>query len=424
MFTRARLTILAAIGVLAAAGMVFSIIQLAHYDARKAAASVPAPLAIGTALQRPRKIPFVSLQNENGQRTTLAAWRGKWVVLAPSMTLCHEVCPMTTAVLMELQQRLRVAGLASQVAVLEVTVDPWRDSPARLRAYRRLTGASFPMLTGNYDRIHTLWKSLGVFFARIPKSKPPDVDWLTHRPETFDVAHTNAFFLLDPAGQVRVVDEGMPEIGSGALTPFLRSLLSAQGTQNLRHPQLAWTASDVLEDIYYLMDRTVPASSVERIQAPSAALAARELAASPQPLAALHAAAGKLLAGSDSLSAELRKLRGYPVVINAWASWCPPCKAEFPLLASASARFGRKVAFVGSDTSDSYSDARSFLGHQSVSYPSYQDQDQSLSSVAQLQGLPETIFLSPAGRVAFVHPGAYATQIALDQDIERYALGT
>ncbi|HWF26419.1 MAG TPA: SCO family protein, partial [Solirubrobacteraceae bacterium] len=71
--------------------------------ARSRAASVPAPLAVGTELQRPRPVPDVQLIDVRGRRFSLAAWRGKWVVLAPSMTLCAEVCPMTTGALMQLR---------------------------------------------------------------------------------------------------------------------------------------------------------------------------------------------------------------------------------------------------------------------------------------------------------------------------------
>ena len=122
--------------------------------------------------------------------------------------------------------------------------------------------------------------------------------------------------------------------------------------------------------------------------------------------------------------AELHALRGYPVVLNLWASWCPACRSEFPLFASASARYGRKVAFLGNDTSDyAASDARTFLSTHPVSYPSFEASVATLSSLAQLQGLPMTVFLNRSGRVVNVHIGAYETQTTLTQDIERYALG-
>jgi protein SCO1/2 len=409
--------------VVAALVVVLSVVQAARYDhPRTTIAGAPAPLAVGTALQRPRPVPSVGLIDASGKPVSLSRWRGKWVVLAPSMTLCHEVCPMTTATLNQLTAQLRRAGLSKQVAVVEATVDPWRDTPARLRAYRRLSHADFSLLTGTQPAIGRLWKFFGVEHTRVPQGDPPDVDWLTGKPETFDVQHTDAVFIIDPAGQERILDEGMPQV-TGQLPQPLRRILNDVGRHNLAHPQLAWTASELVQDLYYLMNRNVPASALAKVSAPSASAAANALAGSPHPLAALHARVGRLLPPSASLTAELRALRGYPVVLNLWASWCPPCRAEFPLLASASAAYGRRVAFLANDTNDSASDARTFLARHPVSYPSFQVSQDALTPLAQLQSLPMTIFIDRSGRVVHVNTGAYASQTRLVQDIERYALG-
>jgi len=415
------MTVVAA--VLAAVVVVVSVVKTAQFDRQRDTVSgVPAPLAIGTALERPRRLPHLQLIDDHGRAVSLDAWRGRWLVLAPSMTLCGEVCPMTTGALMQLQDELRQAGLADQVTVMEATIDPWRDSPARLRAYQKLTGASFTMLTGTQAEIRRLWKFFGVYYERVPEGKPPDIDWMTHKPLTFDIQHTDAVFIIDPAGQERIVDEGMPGVG-GHLSATLRGLLDQQGLQDLAHPQLPWTSHEVLEDLYYLMERNVPAGSVPKVTPPTREATAVALAGSPQLLAALHRQAGRLLAGDASITEEVRALRGYPVVINAWASWCGPCRAEFSLFASASASYGRRVAFLGNDTSDSAQDAREFLAQHPVSYPSFQGTTSSLSSLAQLEGLPTTIFINRAGRVVFVHTGSYDSQTTLTQDIERYALG-
>jgi cytochrome oxidase Cu insertion factor (SCO1/SenC/PrrC family)/thiol-disulfide isomerase/thioredoxin len=150
--------------------------------------------------------------------------------------------------------------------------------------------------------------------------------------------------------------------------------------------------------------------------------AGTELAGSPTALEGVHSQAGQLLGSGAALKARLGALHGYPVVINAWAAWCAPCQEEFPLFASASLRYGSRVAFLGADTDDSAGDARAFLEQHSVSYPSYQSSTNLLSSIAVIEGLPTTIFISPAGKVIDVHTGPYATEASLDADVVRYAL--
>jgi cytochrome c biogenesis protein CcmG/thiol:disulfide interchange protein DsbE len=166
----------------------------------------------------------------------------------------------------------------------------------------------------------------------------------------------------------------------------------------------------------------VRAGLVRSPAATSLALADRELAGSPPALDALHRQASQLLGGKGALFARLKALRGYPVVINVWASWCGPCQAEFGLFASASARYGRRVAFVGVNANDTADNARPFLAQHPVSYPSYQATYSQLSPLAIVQGLPTTIFISRTGKVAYVHIGQYEVEGTLDEDIASYAL--
>ncbi len=147
----------------------------------------------------------------------------------------------------------------------------------------------------------------------------------------------------------------------------------------------------------------------------------RQLEGSPGALAALHQQAGRLL--GSALTSRLRALHGYPIVINAWASWCTPCQQEFHLFASASLRYGRQVAFVGADTNDSSGDARTFLMQHPVSYPSYQTSLPALGSLATVEGLPTTIFINRSGKVVDVHTGQYTSQGSLERDVATYALG-
>jgi cytochrome c biogenesis protein CcmG/thiol:disulfide interchange protein DsbE len=149
---------------------------------------------------------------------------------------------------------------------------------------------------------------------------------------------------------------------------------------------------------------------------------AAALSGSPGPLAALHQQGGQLLGPETPLAARLRGLRGYPAVINAWASWCTPCQKEFPLFASASLRYGRRVAFLGADANDSSGDARSFLARHPVSYPSFVTTTQQLRPLAAIAGMPTTIFVNRAGKVTYVHTGQYESLGTLEQDIDSYAL--
>lgn len=152
----------------------------------------------------------------------------------------------------------------------------------------------------------------------------------------------------------------------------------------------------------------------------SSAGVVQELAGSPAPLAALHQQASRLLGSDAALTARIKALRGYPIVINAWASWCTPCREEFNLFANASATYGRKVAFLGADTDDSPGDAQAFLSAHHVSYPSYQANSSQLGSLAVVQNLPTTIFLNASGKMVYVHIGQYDSQGTLDNDIETY----
>jgi thiol-disulfide isomerase/thioredoxin len=151
---------------------------------------------------------------------------------------------------------------------------------------------------------------------------------------------------------------------------------------------------------------------------------AKALAGAPAPLAALHKQANDLLdGGTSAYEKRIAQLRGYPVVVNVWASWCGPCRGEFPVLQKLSARYGKKVAFLGVNSEDSNDAASTFLDEEPVPYPSYTDPDKEvLTSLGGFGGLPDTAFYDDSGKLVYLKQGPYTDESELEADIRHYAL--
>ena len=151
---------------------------------------------------------------------------------------------------------------------------------------------------------------------------------------------------------------------------------------------------------------------------------ARALADPPAPLAALYAQHDSLLSGgTGAFERRIAQLRGYPVVVNVWASWCWPCRAEFPVLQRLSAKYGKRVAFLGIDSDDSDASAHTFLKEAPVPYPSYSDPEKRIASALHVTvGIPDTAFYDRQGQLVYLKQGPYAHPSDLEADLKRYAL--
>ena len=156
-------------------------------------------------------------------------------------------------------------------------------------------------------------------------------------------------------------------------------------------------------------------------QAPSDAAVERAFRGSPPALAALHEQANQLLPGGRTQYArQLKALRGHPVVVNFWASWCGPCRLEFPTFQRAAVTYGRRVAFLGVNSGDNRGDATRFLRRFPVTYPSVEDRGQRIAQNLGPRGLPATAFYTPDGKLEFLHQGYYRDEADLATDIKRY----
>jgi len=149
----------------------------------------------------------------------------------------------------------------------------------------------------------------------------------------------------------------------------------------------------------------------------------KALAGAPKPLAKLYDQADQLLpGGAEAFQQRLAELRGHPVVVNKWASWCGPCREEMPWLQRQAAKRGKRIAFIGVDSKDSDSAAKEFLNEFPVPYPSYTDPGQDIALLINATiGTPATAIYDSSGKQVHVQQGQYASQSALAADIQRYA---
>ena len=127
--------------------------------------------------------------------------------------------------------------------------------------------------------------------------------------------------------------------------------------------------------------------------------------------------------GPKEFRRRLAKLRGRPVVVNQWASWCDPCRKELPWFARLARRYEGRVAFVGVDSLDERTDAVAFLREYPTPFAHFFDPD---GEVARVffggRAFPTTAFYAADGKLATTKQGAYPSEAAIDGDIRRYAL--
>lgn len=145
----------------------------------------------------------------------------------------------------------------------------------------------------------------------------------------------------------------------------------------------------------------------------------------PAELVSVREDANEILdEGVDGFDARVAELEaaGIPVVINKWASWCSPCRDEFPDFQAQAIERGHEVAFIGLLSNDGSDTGETFLTEFPTPYPSYLDSDQEIARDRAIdRAFPTTLFIGSDGEVAFTKYGPYESGEDLAADIERYA---
>ncbi len=242
------------VGVLCLAG-IWLVDHLGQRDANAASDTNPVER---TSRVVPKAIADIPLLDQNGRSTDLAALHGRVVILADFMTSCQEECPITTGALLEVHRTLAADHLLGRISIVEVTVDPRRDNPARLRAYESLVGAHWEMLTGSAENIHELWSWFGVWYERVAEGKPASINWQTGKPYTFDIDHSDAVFVLNRNGNERALVTGDANVGEKLPKPLV-DLLDRQGLHDLRRPGFgSWTPPEMLAAASAVLGQSIP----------------------------------------------------------------------------------------------------------------------------------------------------------------------
>jgi len=292
--------------------------------------------------------PF-DLTDQAGRPFNLEAIAGKDVVIAAFHTTCHETCPLYTALMLQLSRHK-----AGTLMLAEVTTDPGTDTPAVLAAYARQVGADWTFATGSDAQVAAFWKPFGVELAS-------------------GDTHTSTLALIDRHGYIRLVYRGAPKVGND-IPPSLVATLSPQGLKQLASGGDGWGAPDVLQAL----------STISRSE-PSPEPGGR-----PAPAFELRTTAGTTV--------RLADLTGEPLVINFWATYCPPCRAEMPMLdQTVAATAGVRLVLV--NEGESAATARAYLTAIGVQRVSLLDADLGVGRAYGVTAYPTTVFVKADGTI-------------------------
>ena len=106
---------------------------------------------------------------------------------------------------------------------------------------------------------------------------------------------------------------------------------------------------------------------------------------------------------------RLADMKGKPVVLNFWASWCHPCRIEAPVLQRVYAQYKDKgVIFIGIALQDTEAKARGYIKEFSITFPNGLDTTGHIGEAYKMYGIPKTFIIGKDGKFSYIHTGEIA----------------
>ncbi len=185
----------------------------------------PATRAV-TMLPQPRALPAFSLRQSDGTQLADGELKGHWTLVFLGFTYCPDVCPTTLAELAQAQAQWTDLPDSTRPRVLFVSVDPERDTPARIGEYAHAFHPDTLAATADVPTLENFAKALGFVFMKVPG------EGYAENPNDYSVDHSSAIAVLDPQGRLAGLirpagDPGRPAFDPAAIAADLRTLTGA-----------------------------------------------------------------------------------------------------------------------------------------------------------------------------------------------------
>ena len=241
-----------------------------------------ASVGVATSTSVPASVLAAKFTNQFGASESLGALKGKTVLVVPLLTLCGDTCPFTSGNLLQVSAKAK-AATNSNVVVVGVSVDPYRDTVARIATYSKLFGNGFQLWTpqgpatmpiapksgstmnmsgGSASSVGTgdtnknltaLEKFFGWTVQVVVQGTPPATDWMApHEKLTYDINHSDGFWVINAKGVVRF-ESGTKPAFTGTLAKSLATFMGYKNNiYNSPVYKRGWTSAQAWQAIEWV----------------------------------------------------------------------------------------------------------------------------------------------------------------------------